>query len=157
MPAPFVKENHMAKNSVGDWDTTAANNTDVGGIDIAENCAAANINNAIREIMAQLATLDPVSVATGNFTANIQITASSPTITLNDSDTSVAANITSNNAGGLRLRADPSNVGASSNITLEVDGTVLGTVDSGGFNGVIGGTTPAAGTFSEVTATSGLI
>ena len=45
----------MAKNSVSDWDTTAANNTDVGGINIAENCPAANINNALREMMAQIA------------------------------------------------------------------------------------------------------
>jgi hypothetical protein len=48
----------MAKNSRDDWDTTAANNTDIGGINIDENCAAANINNAIREMMAQLATID---------------------------------------------------------------------------------------------------
>ena len=46
----------MAKNSVADWDTTAANNTDVGGIDINEGCPAANINNAIRETMAQVKT-----------------------------------------------------------------------------------------------------
>ena len=45
----------MAKNSVSDWDTTANNNTDVGGINIAENCPAANVNNAMREIMAQVA------------------------------------------------------------------------------------------------------
>lgn len=44
----------MAKNAVSDWDTTAANNTDVGGISIAENCAMANLNNAMREIMAQV-------------------------------------------------------------------------------------------------------
>lgn len=46
----------MAKNAVSDWDTTAANNTDVGGISIAENCAMANLNNAMREIMAQIKT-----------------------------------------------------------------------------------------------------
>lgn len=48
----------MAKNSVGDWSTTAADNTDVGGINIAEGCAAANVNDAMREIMAQLAALN---------------------------------------------------------------------------------------------------
>lgn len=46
----------MAKNALADWDTTAANNTDVGGISIAEGMAPANVNNAMREIMAQLAT-----------------------------------------------------------------------------------------------------
>lgn len=45
----------MSKDNVFDWDTTAGNNTDIGGIDIAEGCEAANINNAIREMMAQQA------------------------------------------------------------------------------------------------------
>jgi hypothetical protein len=44
----------MAKNKVSEWSATAANNTDVGGIDIAEGCAPSGINNAIREIMAQI-------------------------------------------------------------------------------------------------------
>lgn len=44
----------MAKNTVLDWDTTAANNTDISGININEGCPAANINNAIRETMAQI-------------------------------------------------------------------------------------------------------
>jgi len=51
----------MAKNSVADWDTTAANNTDVGGISIAEGCAMANLNNAIREVMAQIKTANFVA------------------------------------------------------------------------------------------------
>ena len=45
----------MAKNSIDDWDETAGSNLDIGGINIAENCPAANINNAIREMMSQLA------------------------------------------------------------------------------------------------------
>jgi hypothetical protein len=44
----------MSKNKVSEWSATAANNTDVGGIDIAEGCAPSGINNAIREIMAQI-------------------------------------------------------------------------------------------------------
>lgn len=43
----------MAKNTVLDWDTTAANNTDVGGININEGCPAGNLNNGTREVMAQ--------------------------------------------------------------------------------------------------------
>lgn len=45
----------MAKSNVTDWDTTAGNNTDVGGISIAENWPPENVNNAARETMAQLA------------------------------------------------------------------------------------------------------
>jgi hypothetical protein len=44
----------MAKNKVSEWDTTASNNTDIAGINIAEGCAPSGINNAIREIMAQV-------------------------------------------------------------------------------------------------------
>lgn len=46
----------MAKTAVTDWDTTAAQNTDINSIDIDENCAPSGINNAIREQMAQIAT-----------------------------------------------------------------------------------------------------
>jgi hypothetical protein len=44
----------MAKNKVSEWSAIPANNTDVGGIDIAEGCAPSGINNAIREMMAQI-------------------------------------------------------------------------------------------------------
>ena len=44
----------MAKNKISEWSAIAANNTDVGGIDIAEGCAPSGINNAIREMMAQI-------------------------------------------------------------------------------------------------------
>ena len=44
----------MAKNKISEWSSTPANNTDVGGIDIAEGCAPSGINNAIREVMAQV-------------------------------------------------------------------------------------------------------
>jgi len=44
----------MAKNKVSEYSATAANNTDIGGINIAEGCAPSGINNAIRELMAQL-------------------------------------------------------------------------------------------------------
>jgi hypothetical protein len=40
--------------AVSDWSSTAASNTTVGGINIDENCPAANVNNALREIMAQI-------------------------------------------------------------------------------------------------------
>jgi hypothetical protein len=44
----------MAKNKVSEWSTTASNNTDIAGINIAEGCAPSGINNAIREVMAQI-------------------------------------------------------------------------------------------------------
>lgn len=44
----------MAKNKISEYSSTASNNTDIGGINIAEGCAPSGINNAIRELMAQL-------------------------------------------------------------------------------------------------------
>lgn len=40
--------------AVPDWSATASSNTTVGAVGIAENCSPGNINNALREIMAQV-------------------------------------------------------------------------------------------------------
>lgn len=40
--------------SFSNWYPDNASNTTVGTISIAENCPAANVNNAIREVMAEL-------------------------------------------------------------------------------------------------------
>lgn len=45
----------MAKNLVTDWDPVAANNSDIAGVNIAESCPSAGINDAIRALMAQIA------------------------------------------------------------------------------------------------------
>lgn len=44
----------MAKNKISDYSATPANNTDINNIDIAEGCSPSGINNAIRELMADL-------------------------------------------------------------------------------------------------------
>jgi hypothetical protein len=44
----------MAKTKVSEWNANPTSNTDVGGIDINEGCAPSGINNAIREVMAQI-------------------------------------------------------------------------------------------------------
>lgn len=46
----------MAKSAVTDWDVTPANNSDIAGINIGEGCPASGINDAIRTLMAQVAT-----------------------------------------------------------------------------------------------------
>lgn len=63
----------MSKSSVDQWDTTASNNSDVGGVNIAEGCPPGNINDALRNMMAQIATYDagiPRIGATVNITGN---------------------------------------------------------------------------------------
>lgn len=54
----------MAKNSVDDWSATAASNTDVGGINIQGSAPVSNFDNALREIMAQIAASPLSSVQT---------------------------------------------------------------------------------------------
>lgn len=44
----------MAKVKISEFSSTPGNNTDIDGINIAENCAPSGINDAIRELMAQL-------------------------------------------------------------------------------------------------------
>jgi len=44
----------MAKTKISEFSATPANNTDIDGINIAEGCAPSGINDAIRELMAQL-------------------------------------------------------------------------------------------------------
>jgi microcystin-dependent protein len=44
----------MTIAKLSEYSTTPASNTDIGGININEGCSPANINNAIRELMAQL-------------------------------------------------------------------------------------------------------
>lgn len=42
------------KDAVSDWSVTPNDNDNVGGVNIAEGCAAANINNGMRTIMSQV-------------------------------------------------------------------------------------------------------
>ena len=44
----------MARTKISEFSATAADNTDIDNIDIAEGCAPSGINNAIRELMSQL-------------------------------------------------------------------------------------------------------
>ncbi len=44
----------MAKTKISEYSSTPSNNTDVNGINIAEGCAPSGINNAIRQVMADL-------------------------------------------------------------------------------------------------------
>jgi hypothetical protein len=44
----------MAKNKISEFSATAADNTDITNINIAEGCSPANVNNAIRSLMSLL-------------------------------------------------------------------------------------------------------
>jgi hypothetical protein len=61
----------MPKTKISEWSSTPANNTDIDSINIAEGCAPSGINDAIRELMAQVKDLyagtsgDTIAVAGG--------------------------------------------------------------------------------------------
>jgi hypothetical protein len=89
----------MAKNKISEYSSTASNNTDIAGINIAEGCAPSGINNAIRELMAQLKdqqagtdgdgfTVGGAFTCTGAAVFSSTVTA--PTVTTGDSSTKVA-------------------------------------------------------------------
>lgn len=48
----------MPKIKITDYDVTAANNTDVGNININTNCDFGNVDNALREILRHLAEMN---------------------------------------------------------------------------------------------------
>jgi hypothetical protein len=69
----------MAKTKVSQWDSVAANNTDINTININEGCPPSTINNAIRETMAQIKNWQDGSsgdgwTSTGTITSNGTLT-----------------------------------------------------------------------------------
>jgi hypothetical protein len=89
----------MAKNKISEFSATAANNTDITNINIAEGCSPANVNNSIRSLMALLkdqqdgTSGDPFTVGgnlsvTGTSTLTGNVTA--PTQSSSDNSTKVA-------------------------------------------------------------------
>jgi hypothetical protein len=71
----------MAKNKISEYSATAASNTDVANINIAEGCSPSNINNAIRGVMAHLKDFQA-----GNVTGNALAIASGGTNAENATD-----------------------------------------------------------------------
>jgi len=89
----------MAKTKISEYSSTSASNTDISNINIAEGCSPANVNNAIRTVMAQLK--DQQDGTSGdNFTVggNLSVTGTStltgnvtaPTQSFSDNSTKVA-------------------------------------------------------------------
>jgi hypothetical protein len=120
----------MPKNKVSEWSSTPANNTDIAGINIAEGCAPSGINNAIRELMAQVKDMQAgtdadnfvvggnllVSGSTSTFTNNVILgSASTSGLTLNGA-TVVAPN-------GLTFDADTFAVDSTAAIKVPVGTT----------------------------------
>jgi len=99
----------MSKDKISDYSETPGNNTDIGGINIAEGMLPSDVNNAIREQMAQLK----------KFQSG----------TSGESVTFVTANVTTANAGqvnvdNLRLDGNTlSSTNTNGNVELNPNGT----------------------------------
>lgn len=62
----------MPKTKVDDWSATAGSNTDVGGISIQGTAPRSNFDNALREIMAQVAAT-PLAEAAADMRTNLSV------------------------------------------------------------------------------------
>jgi len=116
----------MPKTKISEFSATPANNTDIDSINIAEGCAPSGINDAIRELMAQLKDFQTGAVG-DSFNGPV--------------GTSTAA------AGAFTT------LSASSTATLNTLVSSGATLTGGSINGMaIGGTTAAAGAFTTLAA-----
>jgi hypothetical protein len=127
----------MARTKISEFSATAADNTDIDNINIAEGCAPSGINNAIRELMAQL--------------KDMQTGASGDTFTLTtvNSTTVDTTNLEATNLKAKDGTAAGSIADSTGIVTLA--STVLTTTDING--GTIDGTSIGASTPSTVVAT----
>jgi hypothetical protein len=138
----------MAKNKVSEWSATASNNTDIGGINIAEGCAPSGINNAIRELMAQVKDMQTGSdsdglVVGGAFTCSGAATFSS-TVALGSTATA-----TTQSAGD-----NSTKVATTAYVKTAVD-SAAGFADPGS-NGVVVRTATNTSTARTITAGTGI-
>jgi hypothetical protein len=119
----------MAKTKISEYSATSADNTDISNINIAEGCSPANVNNAIRTLMAQI--------------KDLQAGTSGDTIPV------TAGGTGSTTASGARTNLSAASSGANSDITSITGLTTALSVLQGGT-----GVTTSTGTGAGVHATS---
>jgi hypothetical protein len=123
----------MAKTKISEYSAISADNTDISNINIAEGCSPANVNNAIRTVMAQLK--DQQAGTSGdNFTVGGNLTVTGTTTLTGAVTLTTALPITnggtgSTTASGARTNLSAAASGANSDITSLL-GITAGTVTS---------------------------
>jgi hypothetical protein len=161
----------MAKDKISQWSSVPANNTDVGGINIGEGMLPSDVNNAMREMMAQIkdqqAGLDGDNFTVGGnlvvngsstFSGDISLNnltttgnttlgnAAGDTLTVNGSTASIPNELGFDNAVAV-TRSNFSITGSISATTLTVTALGTGTIRVGyviSGTGVTDGTTIVA-------------
>jgi hypothetical protein len=147
----------MAKTKISEFSATAADNTDITNINIAEGCSPANLNNAIRSLMSVLKNFEDGSsgdnvVVGGNLsvtgTTTLVGTAIAPTPSSSDNSTKIATTAfvtTKINALGTMSTQNATAVAITG-------GTITGTTINGN---VVGTNSVGARTLSTSTPTGG--
>jgi len=95
-------------STIQNWSTTAASNTSIDSIDIAENCSPANLNNAARASMANIAALRDLmgAAATTGGSANAQTLTSGLTLTAYQQGLLIGFEAGYSNSGAATLNVD---------------------------------------------------
>ena len=158
----------MAKTKISEFSSTPGNNTDIDSINIAEGCAPSGINNAIRELMAQLKDFQtgaagdsfngPIGTSTAAAGAFTNLSASGTlgvtgVATLgNGAVLGTPASVTLTNATGLPISTGVSGLGTGVATALAVNvGSAGAPVVNGGALG-----TPSSGTVTNLTGTASI-
>lgn len=122
----------MPKNNITEYDSTASNNTDVGGVNLQESSMLpSDVNNAIREVMSHLKDVDSGTQAltslavTGSATASTSL--KTPLIEFTDGDDALTI------ADGGHVTAN-ANFTTTGNFTASADCTVNGAFTSQGID-----------------------
>lgn len=108
----------MPKNKLSEYSSTAADNTDIGGINIAEGMAPSDVNNAMREQMAQLKEF--IDGSSGDTVTTAKLVATTATIL---SGASVSGTATFNNAVVMSSTLSNINVSNASTFNAAVNFT----------------------------------
>lgn len=127
----------MAKDTLNDYSATASLNTDVGGTSIAEGCSPANINNAIREVMSDIAAVRDGTTSITNW----YMTSGNVSGTLTVGTLSVTT-------------FSPTNLSPSGNLSVGGNATITGTLAAAGTTVTTLTASGAVTTASSVTATT---
>ena len=163
----------MPKTKISEFSATPANNTDIDSINIAEGCAPSGINDAIRELMAQLKDFQtgavgdsfngPVGSSTAAAGAFTTLSASS-TATLSGLTASTAlaldaskniVSVTNTGTGSNVLATSPTLVTPALGTPSALVGTnITGTAANFNINGTVGATTASTGAFTTLTTSS---
>jgi len=148
----------MPKTKISEFSATPASNTDIDSINIAEGCAPSGINDAIRELMAQLKDFQTGAVGDSfNGPVGTTTAAAGAFTTLAASG---AVTLSGGTANGVTYLNGSKVLTSGSALTFS--GTNLGVSGNGAFNtgasgGVISGTSTYSGYFSALGGGSGAI